>query len=66
MKNLVKLGLLIMLAATLCVAQQASVQKDGSNWTSVVNGSLSGVHNLHIKVEIGAVRVEGGANQGIS
>ena len=33
---------------------------------SVVNGSLAGVHNLRIKVEIGAVRVEGGANQGIS
>ncbi len=74
MKNLAKLGLLIGLASTLCAAQQASLQnstqnrveKDGSNWTSVVNGSLTGVHNLHIKVEIGAVKVEGGANQGIS
>jgi hypothetical protein len=74
MKNLAKLGLLMALAATLCAAQQVSlqnstanpVQKDGSNWTSVANGSLTGVHNLHIKVEVGAVRVEGGANQGIS
>src|SRR5713101_5534118 len=66
MKNLAKIGLLIALTGTLCVAQQPSVQKEGSNWTSVVNGSLSGVRNLHIKVEIGAVHVEGGANQGIS
>jgi hypothetical protein len=66
MKNLAKFGVLIALAATLCVAQQPSVQKEGNNWTNVVNGSLSGVHNLHIKVEIGAVRVEGGANQGIN
>src|SRR5450432_2924588 len=74
MHNLAKLGLLIALAATLCAAQQASlqnstansIQKDGSNWTSMANGSLTGVHNLHIKVEVGAVRVEGGANQGIS
>jgi hypothetical protein len=66
MKNLTKLGLLVALAATLGAAQQPSVQKDGNNWTSVVNGSLSGVHNLHVKVEVGEVRVEGGANQGIT
>jgi hypothetical protein len=66
MKKLTKLGLLIALAATLCAAQQNSIQKDGGNWTSVANGSLSGVHNLHIKVDVGAVRVEGGANQGIN
>ncbi len=70
MKNLAKLGLLIALAATLCAVQQASaqssIQKEGNNWTSVLNGSLASVHNLHIKVDIGAVRVEGGANQGIS
>ena len=66
MKNLAKLGLLIALAATLCAAQPASVQKEGNNWTSVVNGSLNGVHNLRIKVDVGAVRVEGGANQGIN
>src|SRR5579863_225980 len=66
MKNLAKFGFLVALAATLCAAQQASVQKEGNNWTSVVNGSLASVHNLHIKVEVGAVHVEGGANQGIS
>src|SRR5438876_913811 len=64
--NLSKFGLLVTLTATLCVAQQGSVQKEGGNWTSVANGSLSGVHNLHIKVEAGAVRVEGGSGQGIS
>jgi hypothetical protein len=66
MKNLTRLGLLVALAATLGAAQQPSVQKDGNNWTSVVNGSLSGVHNLHVRVEVGEVRVEGGANQGIT
>ncbi len=66
MKNLVKLGLLVALAATLCAAQQASVQKEGNNWTSMVSGSLASVHNLRIKLEVGAVKVQGGANQGIS
>jgi hypothetical protein len=66
LKNLFKLGLLVTLMATLCVAQQGSIQKEGNHWTSVANGSLAGVHNLHIKVEVGAVRVEGGSGQGIS
>jgi len=66
MKNSAKLGLLIALATTLAAAQPGSIQKEGNNWTDVVSGSLAAVHNLHIKVEIGAVRVEGGANQGIS
>src|SRR5438128_10210043 len=66
MKNLTKLGLLTALLATLCAAQQAPKQKEGHNWTSVINGSLSGARNVHIKVEVGAVRVEGGSNQGIT
>jgi hypothetical protein len=65
-KNLSKLGLLVTLMATLCVAQQGSVQKEGGHWTSAANGSLAGVRNLHIRVEAGAVRVEGGSAQGIN
>jgi len=64
-KNLIKLGLLLLLT-TLCAAQQGSVQKEGNNWTSVVNGALSGVRNLHIKVQVGAVHVQGGSSQGIT
>jgi hypothetical protein len=66
MKKLAKFGLLAALLATLCVAQQSSVQKEGGNWVSVVNGSLAGTRNLHIKVEVGAVRVQGGSQQGIT
>src|SRR5260370_30913494 len=65
LKNLSKFGLLVLLVS-VSAAQQASVHKEGSNWTSVANGSLSGVRNLHIKVQVGAVRVEGGSNQGIT
>jgi hypothetical protein len=63
-KTLTKIVLLLV--ATLCAAQQGSVQREDGNWTNVVNGSLAGVRNLHIKVEVGAVRVEGGSSQGIS
>jgi hypothetical protein len=65
-KTITKFGLLAALITTLCAAQQTSVQKEGSNWISVVSGSLSGVRNLHIQVEIGAVRVQGGSKQGIN
>src|SRR5881396_3049476 len=66
LRNISKFGLLVALMATLCVAQQSSIQKEGNNWTSVANGSLAGVHNLHIKVETGAVKVQGGSTAGIS
>jgi len=66
LKKQLKFGLLLTLMATLCAAQQGSVQKEGNNWTSVLNGSLSGARNLHIRVEVGAVRVQGGSTQGIA
>jgi hypothetical protein len=65
-KTLPRLGLLAALLATMCAAQQGSIQKEGNYWTHVVSGSLSGVRNLHIKVEVGAVRVQGGSSQGIT
>jgi DUF4097 and DUF4098 domain-containing protein YvlB len=63
-KTLTKVGMLVTLLATVCVAQQSSIQKQGNYWTNVVNGSLAGARNLHIKVEVGTVRVQGGS-QGI-
>ncbi len=65
LKNLPKLGLLLLLV-TLCAAQQGSIQKEGNNWTKLVNGSLSGARNLHIRVQVGAVRVQGGTSSGIT
>jgi hypothetical protein len=64
-QTLTKFGMLLALLATVCLAQQNSVQKEGNYWTNVVNGSLAGVRNLHIKVEVGTVRVNGGS-QGIA
>src|SRR5262249_53605645 len=66
LKTTSKYGLLITLMASLSAAQQGSVQREGNRWTSVINGSLSGVHKLRIQVQSGAVRVQGGSAQGIS
>jgi hypothetical protein len=66
MKKIIQYGLLAALMTTFCAAQQSSVQKEGSNWTSVSSGTLTGMHNLHIKVEIGNVKVQGGQTQEVS
>jgi len=63
-KRVIQFGLLAALMATLCAAQQ--VQKEGGNWISVSSGTLTGVRNLHVKVEIGAVKIQGGQVQGIN
>jgi len=56
---------LVSLAGTL-LAQQTRVYREGSNWGQEVNGSLGTAKNLRIKVEFGAVRVQGGTEQAIS
>ena len=61
----IQFGLVTALMVTLCAAQ-GSIQKEGNNWTRVATGSLSGVHNLRIKVEIGNVKVQGGSTQGVN
>src|SRR5215469_8494910 len=58
--------IVLLLAATWCPAQQGSVQREGNAWTSVSNGTLAGVHNLHVQIDAGEVEVEGGSAQGIS
>lgn len=58
--------IVLLLAATWCVAQPGSIQREGNAWTSVSSGTLAGVHNLRIQIEAGGVEVEGGSGQGIS
>ena len=58
--------IVLLLTATWCAAQQGSLQREGNAWTSVSNGTLAGVHNLHIQLEAGEVQVEGGSGPGIS
>lgn len=65
-KSSIKLGLLAALLATVCAAQQTSIQRENGNWTRTTSGSLAGVRNLHIKLEIGSVHVQGGSTQNIS
>jgi DUF4097 and DUF4098 domain-containing protein YvlB len=61
-----KLVAVLLLILPVATAQQTRVFGDGGNWTQEITGSLAGVRNLRIKVDVGTVKVEGGSQQGIS
>ena len=50
----------------LAAAQQNRVYQDNGNYTEETTGSLAGVKNLRVKVDMGSVRIAGGSPQGIS
>lgn len=47
-------------------AQDTRVFREGGNWTRETTGNLAAARNLRVKVAVGAVRVEGGAQNQIS
>jgi hypothetical protein len=66
LKRISKLVAILLLTLPLAMAQQARVFGDGGNWTQELTGSLAAVKILKVKVDVGAVKVEGGSQQGIS
>lgn len=56
----------VLLLALPLAAQQGRVYGEGNNWTQELTGSLNGARNLRVKVDMGAVKVEGSSQQGIS
>jgi len=61
-----KLVAVLLLILPSALAQQIRVFGDGGNWTQELTGSLAGVRNLRVKVDVGTVKVEGGSQQGVS
>lgn len=66
MRRLSKLVVVLLLILPAATAQQTRVFGDGGNWTQELMGSLTGVRNLRVKVDVGTVKVEGGSQQGVS
>lgn len=56
----------VTLLASIALAQQVRVYRDGDSWTEEVTGTLSAAKNLHVKVDFGSVRVQGGSQQDIT
>jgi DUF4097 and DUF4098 domain-containing protein YvlB len=62
------IGLAGMLAllAPLATAQEARISREGGGWGQEISGALAAVKNLRVKVDMGAVIVHGGPQQGIN
>jgi DUF4097 and DUF4098 domain-containing protein YvlB len=58
------LGVLAMLAP-LALAQETQISREGGAWSQVVTGSLAGVKNLRVKLDMGSVVVRGAKQPGI-
>jgi DUF4097 and DUF4098 domain-containing protein YvlB len=62
----VRLLLVLSVLASLAVAQETRVTREGGAWGQEVTGTLTGVKNLRVKVDMGSVVVHGGQQQGIN
>jgi DUF4097 and DUF4098 domain-containing protein YvlB len=62
----VRLLLVLTVLASLAVAQETRVTREGGAWGQEVTGTLTGVKNLRVKVDMGSVVVHGGQQQGIN
>jgi hypothetical protein len=65
-RSFFKLVALLLLILPAAMAQQTRVFGDGGNWTQELTGSLTGVRNLRVKVDVGTVKVVGGSQPGVN
>lgn len=56
----------VLLLAPLALAQQGRITQEGGGWGQEVTGTLNGAKNLRIRVDAGAVRVQGAQQSGIT
>jgi DUF4097 and DUF4098 domain-containing protein YvlB len=66
LRSFSKFVAVLLLILPAAMAQQTRIFGDGGNWTQEITGSLSGVRNLRVKVDVGTVKVDGGSSQGVS
>jgi len=69
MNRITKYATMLVLVASLAsiaLAQQGRVYADGGAWVQEITGSLSGARNLHVKVDMGSVRVQGSSQAEIT
>ncbi len=56
----------LTLLASLAVAQETHISREGGAWGQEITGSLAAVKNLRVKVDMGSLVVRGGQQQGIN
>jgi len=63
--QIVGLSMMVALLASMALAQEAQVSREGGAWGQQISGSLATVRNLRVKVDMGSVIVRGGQQEGI-
>lgn len=69
MKQAIKLAgvaVSVLALASLALCQEARVYREGNNWVQEMTGDLGAAKNLRVKVGAGSVKVQGGAQAGIT
>jgi hypothetical protein len=64
--KLAAMSAVITSLASIALAQQGRVYADGGAWVQEITGSLAGARNLHVKVDMGSVRVQGSSQAEIT
>jgi DUF4097 and DUF4098 domain-containing protein YvlB len=64
--KLAAMSAIITSLASIALAQQVRVYSDGGAWVQEITGSLAGARNLHVKVDMGSVRVQGSSQAEIT
>ncbi len=60
------IGILLTALASLALGQETRVYREGGNWVQEITGTLGAAKTLHVKVDMGSVRVEGSSQPGVS
>ena len=69
MKYAIKLAgvtTVVLALASLALAQEGRIYREGGNWVQEVKGELSGAKNLRIKLDAGSVKIQGGSQSNIT
>jgi len=64
--QLVGFGCALALLVPLALAQEAHITRQDGGWQQVVSGTLAGVKNLRVKVDMGSLVIRGGQQQDIN
>jgi DUF4097 and DUF4098 domain-containing protein YvlB len=64
--KLAGVGAVAAALASLALCQEPRVYREGSNWVQETTGELSGAKNLRVKLASGSVKIQGGAQSGIT
>jgi len=56
----------VLALASLALAQEGRIYREGGNWVQEVKGELSGAKNLRIKLDAGSIKVQGGSQSNIT